>query len=171
MRRQASWLAFALAALAMARAGFMLADPAPPSSDLPTFILLALGALMAFLGSALRSPARWWTWWLPAAWIGCAIATLTLAYKDSLVAEWGELGALTVLWHVAIHVLIAPIELFFGFAVGFIDPDAWMYVVAAIGVSLLGAESIRRRLWPARWSSSSGVVREALGASKVRGRG
>jgi len=71
-----------------------------------------------------------------------------LAYKETLLAELRFFGAWTLATHVLLHVLIAPIELFFASFVGFSDPRGPLYVVAALAFTLLGAELLRRRLAP-----------------------
>lgn len=139
--------------LALGAAGTLLAlrdlhAPVPARTDLAGYAMLAISAWLAYLGATLLLPRGWWTWAFPAAWVGLAIATLVLSYKDSFRAELAHFGPGPLALQMAAHALIAPIEVFFGFAVGFADPAAWAYVLACLAFSLLGAGLLRRRLWP-----------------------
>lgn len=146
--RWAPWAAAIVAALAGARALVLLADPAPAQSDLAAFLAASLAILFAFLALALAFRPRWWHWWFPAFWLGCGAAVLALAYKDSGAEEFRTIGPVRGATDVVLHVLLAPIELFFGFAIGFVEPRAPLYVLASLVFFLVGAELLRRRLWP-----------------------
>lgn len=154
-------LAVSLFAGAIALDGFLA--PVPPRSDLATFASAAVAILFAFLAVVLATRPRAWVWWFVAAWIGSAIAVSFLAYKDNGLEELRALGPMTILWHLALHALIAPIALFFGFTVGFMDPRAPLYVLASLGIALLGAELIRRRVWPREREGESPNARASDG--------
>lgn len=149
------WGAAGIAVVAFLQALTLLLDPAPHRSDLVGFSLFSLGLIFAFLAVALSTRPRWWTWWLPAAWIGSALGTLTLAYKDTFLLELSYFGPFSLAWQMFLHVLIAPIEIFFGAVVGFEEPRAPLYILASLVVALLGAELLRRRLWPRERGSAS----------------
>jgi hypothetical protein len=137
---------------------FLLMDPVPAQSDLQGFSILGLALVLGFVALVVGAErARWWHWWLAGAWVGLAVGALTLAYKDTLVAELRFFGPVELAWQMLLHVLIAPIELFFGFVIGFEAEDAPLYVLACVLVTLLGAELIRRRLWPRRAASTRPV--------------
>lgn len=146
--RAAAWacLGVALPAAALALAGF--ADPGVPESDLATFGSTAIAILFAYGALALSRPARWWHWWFPAFWAGCGVAVAFLAYKDTFVEELAHFGAPTLAYHLLLHVLIGPIEIFFALFVGFQDPRGPLYVLASLAFAFLAAELLRRRLWP-----------------------
>lgn len=154
--RRFAWAFAAVAVLAGLRALLGLADPGVPASDLPTFASAAVAILFAFGAIALRHEERWWHWWFPASWIGCGAAVTFLAYKDTFVLELAHFGAGTLAWHMFLHVLIGPIELFFAFVVGFSDPRGPLYVIASFVFALLGAELLRRRLSPTFRGASAG---------------
>jgi hypothetical protein len=141
--------AFGLVALlAGALALSSLLAPVPARTDLAGFSMLAIAVWSAYACIALGTRASWWRWGFPAAWLGLGIATLVLAYKDTFPEELAHFGAPTLAWHMLLHVAIAPMQVFFGFAVGFADPQGWLYVLASVAAALLGAELLRRRLWP-----------------------
>lgn len=126
----------------------ILLDPVPSGSDVLGFAFLSLSLLSAYLAVAISRPVRWWTWWIPAAWLGLDVAALFLAYKDTFLLELGFFGPIDFALQLMIHVLIAPIEVAIGFLVGFVEPGAWIVVLVCVAVAILGAELIRRRLWP-----------------------
>ncbi|HET6406234.1 MAG TPA: hypothetical protein VFH78_16490 [Candidatus Thermoplasmatota archaeon] len=137
-----------VAALAAFRALVGFWDPGVPASDLGTFASAAVAILFAFAAFAVLREERWWHWWFPAAWLGCGIAVAFLAYKESFWDELLWFGPLEFAWQLFLHVLIGPIELFFAFFVGFADPRGPLYLLASLAFTLLGAELLRRRVWP-----------------------
>lgn len=153
--RRLAWPVGIVAFLAFAQALAMLLEPVPTASDVVGFSLLGLALLLALASAMLATRRAWWHWWIPGAWIGLATAALALAYKDTLLLELSVLGPFSLAWQMLIHALIAPIELFFGLIVGFVEPDAPLYILASLAVALLGTELLRRRLWPRQAGASS----------------
>lgn len=138
----------ALAALGVTVALFDLLAPVPRRTDLAGFSLLALGVWSGYVATSILAPRGWWTWAFPSAWVGLSVSTLFLAYRKSFRDELAHFGPVELGWHVALHALIAPIEVFFGFAIGFLDPEGAIVVLACLALALLGGEMLRRRLWP-----------------------
>lgn len=142
---------WAAAIVALGGAAWALVDllaPTPRRTDLVGFSMLAISAWFAYLAALHLVPRGAWAWAFPSAWIGLAVATLVLAYKDSFREELAHFGPAPLLGHMTLHALVAPITVFFGFAVGFAEPEAWAYVLASLAFALLGGELLRRRLWP-----------------------
>lgn len=126
----------------------ILLEPKPRSSDAPALAMLGAALLAIYLAAALATQVRWWHWWIPAAWLGLDVAALFLAYKDTFIDELIELGPLDLAGQIGMHLLVAPFEVFLGFAVGFVEPGAWVVILTCLAVALLAAELLRRRLWP-----------------------
>lgn len=155
--RRLAWALVALAVLCAFRGLSLLADPFPASSDLAAFSLVSAGLALGVAGLAFLRRRAWHVWFF-AAWAGCSIAALALAYKDTFVTELHVFGPWKLAGHMLAHAWIAPITVFFGFLVGFVEPDAWMYVLACVAVALLAGELLRRRLWPRASASRDPVV-------------
>lgn len=162
MRRRGWWLAaVAGGGVLVALGAKRLLDPVPPPSDLPGFALMGLGVLSLLGAVVLRAReqavgrlgeerARAWrlAHYLLGAYAGLVAAAVVLAFKDNGADDWramaGPWGALEVL----LHALIAPLELALGALVGYLDPEAPLYVLACVAAGLLGARLLRRRTWP-----------------------
>lgn len=152
--RRLGWAFAAAAPIAAWLALDGLLAPTPPRSDLAGFSILAVALWSTYLAASLLGPRGWWTWAFPSAWAGLATATLFLAYRETFRAELAHFGPAELGWQVALHALVAPIEVFFGFAVGFLDPQGAAVVLACLALSLLGGEILRRRLWPHQSASA-----------------
>lgn len=132
----------------------LLLAPVPPPSDVPGFASVGAGILLLLAAACLRAgvagDARAWRipHYLLGAYAGIALAALFLAYKDNSAADWRALAGLAGLVDVALHLVVAPLEVALGALVGYADPEAPLYVLACLAVSLLGTRMLRRRLWP-----------------------
>lgn len=147
--------------LALAGASLLL-QPAPPATgDLPG-LLLAGASLPTLLAAAIalhrratqgrprreRHAARRWHWWATGAYAGVGLAALVLGHRDMGRADLEAMGPVLVLYHAVAHVVIAPLDLAIGFAVGFLQRDALLVLGGSLLFALLAAEALRRRLSP-----------------------
>lgn len=141
---------------------WLLLLPAPPAmGDLPGMMLVGgafLAALVAGMAVHHRRTharpredarrARRWMWWAGGVYAGVGLAALVLGHRDMGRADYERLGAIGVAYHAVAHVVIAPLDLAIGFAVGFLQEDALLVVLGSVLFMLLAADLLRRRLTP-----------------------